>query len=415
MAQSRQIEMSASAPGAPPPTMQGAVWRDRTLSAVVVAETISALGTQISGVAIPWFVLTSRGSPRDMGFTFAVELLPLAVFGVPSGAVVERIGARRTLFACNAARIPLVAAVPLLYKVGLLSFPVLLVLVAAIGVFATPCFASQRLLLPHLLGDSEARVAQGASGLEAATRLAMLLGPAAAGALIAAIGPTATLWLDAASFAPPLVVFALLVPSDTRARPPRDTATHGLFGGLRAIAANRTVATLAVAILLLAPAARILFVALPVVAYNHNHDARLAGWLLASWGGGALLGTALAYAAVAHIPRARLILVSLVATASGYWLLAFLEPLPLIFVLVCLLGLASPLFSSSVIGAVTAELAAGVRPKAVTALLAVEGVAATAAFAAAGWLIARADLATGFAFAAALATAALVISLTRGS
>ena len=58
------------------------------------------------------------------------------------------------------ARAPLIASIPLLHALGWLSFPLLLVLVALVGVFLAPYFASQRLILPELVGDDERDVAQ---------------------------------------------------------------------------------------------------------------------------------------------------------------------------------------------------------------------------------------------------------------
>jgi hypothetical protein len=41
-----------------------------------------------------------------------VELIPIGHFGIPSGAVVSRLGARRTLIVCDTARAPLMASIP---------------------------------------------------------------------------------------------------------------------------------------------------------------------------------------------------------------------------------------------------------------------------------------------------------------
>ena len=83
-----------------------------------------------------------------MSVVLAVELAPVAILGIPSGTVIARWGARRTMLVSDLARAPLIASVPLLHELGLLSFPLLLVLVALVGVFIAPYFASQALILP---------------------------------------------------------------------------------------------------------------------------------------------------------------------------------------------------------------------------------------------------------------------------
>ena len=111
------------------------IWRNRGLRALIAAQTVSRLGSQMTFLALPWFVLETTGSASRMGVVLAVELAPVGLFGIPSGALVGRLGARRTLLLCDAARVPLMCSVPLLHAAGVLSFPLLLVLVFLLGCF----------------------------------------------------------------------------------------------------------------------------------------------------------------------------------------------------------------------------------------------------------------------------------------
>jgi hypothetical protein len=45
-------------------------------------------------LALPWFVLVTTGSAAKMSIALAVEILPIALLGIPSGALVARLGAR---------------------------------------------------------------------------------------------------------------------------------------------------------------------------------------------------------------------------------------------------------------------------------------------------------------------------------
>jgi MFS family permease len=160
----------------------------RPLGALLLGQGVSALGSQMTFLALPWFVLATTGSATKMGLVLAAEILPIAVLGIPSGTVVTRLGVRRTMMLGDAGRAPLIAAIPLLHRLGWLSFPLLLALVALLGVFIAPYFSSQRLILPELLGDDETAVGKANAILEGVQRLAGLLGPAVAGVLIATIG-----------------------------------------------------------------------------------------------------------------------------------------------------------------------------------------------------------------------------------
>ena len=148
------------------------IFRNRSLLALLAAELVSRGGSQMTFLALPWFVLATTGSPAKMGIVLAVELLPMALLGIPSGTLVTRIGARLTMLVADLARVPLMAALPILHSAGMLSFPLLLVLVAAFGCFNAPYFASQRVILPELLGNDEQTIAQASSVLEGAGQAA---------------------------------------------------------------------------------------------------------------------------------------------------------------------------------------------------------------------------------------------------
>ena len=88
------------------------------IAALVAAEIVSILGSRMTYLALPWFVLVTTGSAAKMSLVLAVEILPMAIFGIPSGMVVERLGARTTMLVCDAARAPLLVALPILHAAG---------------------------------------------------------------------------------------------------------------------------------------------------------------------------------------------------------------------------------------------------------------------------------------------------------
>src|SRR5690242_13522651 len=151
--------------------------RDRRFAALLVAEVISSLGTQMTWLALPWFVYRATGSPQHMTWVIIAEVLPVAVLGFWGGAIAARAGTRRTMLFCDLFRAPIFAAIPLLHELGLLPFPVLLALVAASGVFLAPYFSVQRSVVPELVGEEQARVAEATAFFQAANRLTIFLGP----------------------------------------------------------------------------------------------------------------------------------------------------------------------------------------------------------------------------------------------
>src|SRR4029077_18058411 len=102
----------------------------RPLHGWLTAEGVSLVGTRVSMVALPLFVLTTTGSPEKTGLVALAELLPLVVLKVLGGPVIDRVGARRVAITCDALSVLAVGAIPLLHEAGGLAFPVLLLLVA---------------------------------------------------------------------------------------------------------------------------------------------------------------------------------------------------------------------------------------------------------------------------------------------
>ena len=82
-------------------------------------------------IAIPWFVLSTTGSPTQTGLVAAAEIAPLVVFKALGGPLLDRLGPRRVTLACDLLSAVVVGSIPLLHDLGLLSFPLLLCLVQA--------------------------------------------------------------------------------------------------------------------------------------------------------------------------------------------------------------------------------------------------------------------------------------------
>jgi MFS family permease len=312
--------------------------RRRGLAPLLAAEVVSSLGTQMTFLALPWFVLVTTGSPARMTIVLAVQLLPVALLGIPSGTLVTRLGARRTMLLGDSVRAPLMAAIPLLHLAGVLSFGLLLVCVFLLGCFIAPYFSAQRLILPELVGDDERTVAQANAVVEGAQRTTMLLGPATAGVLISAFGATKVLYIDAATFLFAAIVLSVFVPR----RPPLPATdeSRGVLAGVRFLARDPFLRPLTAAQVISQAAFQALVIALPVLAFvEYGESAGIAGLLLAAWGGGALLGSALSYRTTRTWDLLRTGDAAWLAQALPLWLLVTSVPAGVAAVALLLSGL----------------------------------------------------------------------------
>ena len=172
------------------------MWRNRSLVGLLTAELVSLTGSSMTFVALPFFVLITTGSTAKMGLALAAEMLPIAIFGIPAGTVIAKLGAKKTMLISDAARGPLMLVIPILHHYGDLSFAALLGTTFAIGIFATPYFASSRLIVPEVAGEDEQAVASVNAVLSGANQLTQLAGPVLAGVIIGLFSPATVLVVD---------------------------------------------------------------------------------------------------------------------------------------------------------------------------------------------------------------------------
>src|ERR1044072_787961 len=100
--------------------------RNRSLLGLIAAELVSFTGSSMRCLALPFFVLVTTGSTAKMGWVLAAEMLPMAIFGIPAGTVIAKLGAKKTMLISDAARGPLMLVIPILHSTGHLSFAALL-------------------------------------------------------------------------------------------------------------------------------------------------------------------------------------------------------------------------------------------------------------------------------------------------
>jgi len=294
--------------------------RDKRIAALLGAEVISSLGTQMTWLALPWFVLRTTGSPQRMTWVIIAELLPIAVLGFWGGAIAARLGTRRTMLTCDLLRAPLLASIPLLHAAGLLPFWALLAIVAATGVFLAPYFGVQRAVVPELVGEEQHDVAYATAFFQAANRSTIFLGPPLAGVLIGVIGTAQILYVDAATYLASFTLVALFVhPPEVPA--PEDP--HGVLDGVRFLLRDKLLRIWTPAFTLLDICWQLLFASLPVLVVAKYHaDPHILGVLFGALGGGALVGAFVSMKIIRRFEPLTLGSVAFLCQMSSLWLLA---------------------------------------------------------------------------------------------
>ncbi len=354
------------------------------VSALVSAEVISVLGTRMTYLALPWFVLVTTGSAAKMTLVLAAEIAPMVVLGIPSGLLVQRIGARNTMLIADFARAPILASIPLLHSLDMLSFPLLLVIVALLGSFMPPYFASQRTILPELVGEDERRMSQGNSLIEGGAAFAALIGPAIAGLLIPFIGAPNVLYVDAATYAVAFLLVLVFVP---RRKPIAAAVRPKVLAGVRFLFQDRLLGPIAGVVVGFGFLSAGMSAGLVFYAYDELDNARVAGLFYAALGAGALVGTFAAIAAVRKVPPLRLSGLAILAFAVPLWVLPFLPPWPVVFLALFVATFFTPLINGPLIAVLTHRTPEDLRAMAITAVVSINTLAAPLGFLVAGQVI----------------------------
>jgi predicted MFS family arabinose efflux permease len=343
------------------------ILRSRPLAALFTAEVLSTTGSQMTWLALPWFVLVTTGSAKQMTLVIAAEAGGYAVFGIPSGSLLERLGPQRTMRLCDAVRAPLMLLVPVLHWTGELTLPILLGLTFVLGAAGTPYGAAQRVVVAEILDEDEAAVERANAVLQGATRITMLCGPAVGGILIAAVGAPVVLVVDAASYVVAFMLVTLFVPVARAVRAGEEEDGRGLLAGVRYLLHDRLLRGWTAAIVVGDASFSVLFVAIPVLVFTHyGADPRLAGAFLASWGVGAVAGNVVAYRSdrIGGLRQAALLVL---VQAAPLWTLAAPVPAAAVAGALALSGIANGLVNPTVHAFLTLRPPPAVRAKALTA------------------------------------------------
>ncbi|HEY5881818.1 MAG TPA: MFS transporter, partial [Nakamurella sp.] len=303
------------------------------LVGVLAATALSVTANSIVAIAVPWLVLERTGSAALAGLAGAAAIAPIVFSAVFGGALIDRIGKRRTSMIADMLSAAAVAALPLADATIGLGIALVLVLVAVGAVFDSPGAAAREALRPDVARAARVPLARVNAWGEVAENVGYLAGPALAGLLLVVVGGFGTVWAAAALFAFALLVTWFLVPGNLSARPEPEPYLRSVWDGVRFLLGDRTLraitATAAVIWLFLLP-----FESVVLNAYlNASGQVVAFGVILAGYAGGAIAG-ALVYGAVAHRIPTRVALVTALALA-GIWLGAF-AALPSLSVMVVL-------------------------------------------------------------------------------
>ena len=322
--------------------------RTRNYRLYFSGQLISVPGTWLQTVAQAWLVLELSSSGSALGVTVALQTVPVLLLGAWTGSVADRIDKRKLLIGTQATQGLLAAILGTLALTGVVQLWMVWILALGLGItrsFDTP--TRQAFVSELVEGPSLARAIGINSTVVSAARM---IGPAAGGVIIAAVGVGWCFLLNAVSFVGPLIgLLAMDASKLYRPEIPPTRKPHAVRAGLRYVRNRRD---LLIPLLMMALVGTLAFefqVTIPLMAHSAFHlGATGFGLLYAAMGAGAVVsGVTLA----GKVPgRVRTLAIS--AAAFGIALgAAALVPTPAgAAICLAVAGAASVVYSSSTNG-----------------------------------------------------------------
>lgn len=287
--------------------VRGGVLRHKYYRRVWSASFISNIGNWMEMVGIQMIVAHATGSLRMLGYFAAAQLLPILVLGIFGGLVADRVN-RRTLLVVTQAMLFVLAGLVAIVSYAdmtwlafagldfgpatglVIALFVISLLQGTVSAFNIPAW---QVLTPRLVPRDELTKAIHLNGIQ--FNAARVIGPAAAGLLLAWIGPTPLFVVNTITF-----LGVVIAVSATPDAPPPPPSGHSAIYQLKAAAAfifgQKGPLAVFMAMVLMSFLAAPLLRMLPLYiidVYGITDTGRadaLFGWFVSVLGVGAVLG-----------------------------------------------------------------------------------------------------------------------------
>ncbi|WP_433244581.1 MFS transporter [Streptosporangium sp. CA-135522] len=196
------------------------LWRNSDFLRFWLGETLSLLGTQVTNLALPLTAIYAfHATDEQVGVLRFLQLAPYLGFALIFGVWVDRVRRRPVMLGANLTRMVLLALIPLLSWLGVLSMAPLLVIACAVGIASVLFDVSWMSYVPTLVKESEHYVEAG-SKMGVSSSAADVAGPGLAGVLVSALTAPVALVIDAFSYLVSVVSLLLIRTREPRPEPP---------------------------------------------------------------------------------------------------------------------------------------------------------------------------------------------------
>lgn len=189
-----------------------------------LARACSFFGDSLYNLAISWLVYSMTGSSLQVGLVIVAKFLPEMILGLFIGAWVDRLNQKILMQISDAAQALLTGTLAVLMLTGQLQLLHIYLITVGLSIMGNIFGTSQSSWMPELIADKTYLVSAN-SLLSVSLQITRILGTVAGGVLLASIGNSGAVIVDAVSF---IVSLALIQRIKFRSKTGRKSGTNGL-------------------------------------------------------------------------------------------------------------------------------------------------------------------------------------------
>jgi MFS family permease len=253
-------------------------------------QLVSLIGTWMQNVGQAWLVLELTHSPLKLGIVSALQFLPMLFLSLFTGPFIDYFDKRRIIIWTQAVLMVLAFVLSLLVWTGTVQYWHIIILATLLGVVNTIDMPARQAFIMDMVGKEDLMnaVALNSSIFNAARAI----GPALAGMLIAAMGTAVCFFINGVSFLAVLAGLLLMrVERVASGQKPDYNVLKDMGEAIRYIRATPVVLMTILLVSVVSVFGTNFSVLVPVFAKMELHrDAAAFGFLMSSFGAGALIG-----------------------------------------------------------------------------------------------------------------------------
>jgi predicted MFS family arabinose efflux permease len=182
--------------------------RHRDFRVFFAGQAVALVGSWMQQVAQAWLVLSLTNSPLRLGLVGSLNFLPILLFALVGGAVADRLPKRRLLVMTQSLLACQTLTLAALIVTGRVRYWHVCVLALVWGIANTVDLPVRQAFVVELAGRADVTSAVALNS--AAFNLARIVGPAAAGLLIARAGVAPAYFINASAFVVVIVTLLLI-------------------------------------------------------------------------------------------------------------------------------------------------------------------------------------------------------------